>query len=197
MLFLIIALATCADEPVAKPENIPKDVRGYFERCDSVYEENKKRLADSIEQLEVDLNGARSSQRVRLSRKLKELKDEQRELKPTKVRAWMPRKPEEGDIGHLEHERVLKILDTKGMITTWYADHKVILVKGWDTSRFSYRSRIPVEEFFRVTSTNADPERIKFAAPKGERVSGIEVERIPAGDIMKWRVQYDKEKAVQ
>jgi len=205
MIPLLFLLALNADdpaaakvEPPAKAEPIPKYVRRYFERCDAAKESMKDGFKKELESLAVRIQSTPAKSKASLIRQRDQTENSLRELNATHVRAGMPLKAEIGEVGHLRNTKVAAVLDKHTMIVVVGAygfRTNVAIIEGWDTTGYVSGKAIPQDEIFKVTSLFADPKKLKLGLGDTGLGTTWELERIPRGEVMKWREQFNKEKA--
>ena len=218
MVTFLLLMTLCADQPAKAiahdVEPIPKYVRRYFDRVDDTWYTAQSELKKTLEEMTVKLQSAPADSRAELLRERVQVEKALRGLSINQVRAWMPDNAEVGEIGHLNQAKVHAVLDKRTMAVTvvvgkenrFEPQYGVTVIGGggnrtrnaiiqrWTTTGYVADKDIPQDEVFRVISTAADLGKLKLAFGNGSSTQGTwELERIPRGDVMKWRAQYDKE----
>ena len=214
MFTLFMCLVLCADEPAEKkpaaavnPEPIPVKVREYFERGDVAKTHMLDVMKKKLDELELEIRSipATSGERKRLIRQRESIEADYRETKVVSIKPWLPRTPRIGDLGHAETSHLDFILDAKTVIGhvgrselrddlfgQVRSDYRQVIIRNWNKASPKRGDRIDEEELFRVKAVAGDDQAYIEGLAK-YRVS-VELERIPRGDVWKWRAQYDKEK---
>ena len=218
MVTFLLLMTLCADQPAKAVthdvEPIPQYIRRYFERVDDTWYTAQSELKKKLEEMTVKLQSAPADSRTDLVRERIQVEKALRGLSINQVRAWMPDNAEVGEIGHLNQGKVHAVLDKRTMAVTVVVGKedrfepqfgvKVIggggdktrnaIIQRWTTAGYVAGKDIPQDEVFRVISTAADLGKLKLAFGNGSSTEGTwELERIPRGDVTKWRAQYDKE----
>lgn len=219
MFQLMLLLVVCAGDHPEKPKadegaEIPKHVRRYFERSDRMRETTQSELRKQLEELTVKIKSASADSRAEFTQQRIQVEKALRGLNTNTVRSWLPADAEVGDIGSLNTGTVRAVFDKRTMAVDFVVGKGDrlepefgVIVKGggasitmkaiiqrWSTTGYVAEKQIPEEELFRVISLDPDRTRLKLGfgtdVPKGE---AFELERIPRGEVMKWRAQYEKE----
>lgn len=221
MLHVMLLIVLCADQPAEAPKSddtgaIPKYVRRYFERSDTTKEMTQRELKKQLDELAVKIKSAQGDSKAELTRQRAQVEKALRSIN-SNTRCWLPAGAEVGEIGSLNTGTVRAVFDKRTMAVDFvvgtgdrFEPQFGVIVKGgggnvtmkaiiqrWSTTGYVAEKTIPEDELFRVISTEPDPEKLKLAFG-GSISSGeaLELERIPRGEVMKWRAQYDKEAAL-
>lgn len=194
-----VALAFCgADEEAT----VPNDVRDYFARAESAKKRILEIMEEDIEKLEIRIKSTASAkEKATMTARKSAIESEYRKARSMTAKPWLATPPEAGQLGHFERATVVRVIDDKSMLVEMkkarprqssfesvvYDSYTLVVVRGIDTSGMTKGKAIPQTELFRVTQTDVDIKPIDGMRPRHE------VQRIPIGEVNKWRDQIAKE----
>jgi hypothetical protein len=201
MYAMLICAALTADE-------IPKDVRAYFDRQEAVFEMEVGKLEELIEDLEVRSKSDPILKRRRfLTGELHESQDKLKAMEKMRLKAkphlslpdYVRTPVNRGDLGLLKTSKVVGVMEDRVVVKVLSPGGvgKMAVLTGLNPKDVHPVKPYNSKDLWRVIAVESDDEKLRTYLPPKQLFLASEfyvLERIKIGDMDKWRAKYDSER---
>lgn len=184
----------------APPESIPLKIREYFDRATEAKSAEVKKLETRIAGFESKIGVTKKiDQKIALKERIRQAQDTLAELKRSNGTAFLPDKPEVGDMGLFQAVEVMEVVDEVTLIVRWLPNGKGrapridVVISPIETKDLKIGEAALDVDCFKVAATSDEQSEVLKQLRGAGRMAEFVAEPVEKHELEKWHDQYEKE----